>query len=78
MDSWDYKDLRKIYPKTAFIAILQSTKSNDYRGGKDLEHEFEIATKIDNGVAKTFKNRYGAYGAVEIYSNKIILDKDEK
>ncbi len=53
-----YKELRKQYPETAFIFILQHTKSGEFRGGKDWEHLAEIVGEIHRGAVTITKNRY--------------------
>lgn len=65
-----YKEIRTKHPNTAFILILQKTKKGTFRGGKEWEHEVEIAAELtaeDNGNKKkrfinTYKSRYGVYG----------------
>ncbi len=64
----DYKAFRDMYPDTAFILVLQHTKDGQFRGGKDWEHEVEIAGTIDNGVVSIYKNRYGVKGTLDIFS----------
>jgi hypothetical protein len=64
----DYKDLRAKYPNTAFILILQHTKAGNYRGGKDWEHEIEIAGEVENGVITIYRNRYGVKGAMNFFN----------
>lgn len=69
----EFKDLREQYPMTAFILVLQHTKSGDYRGGKDWEHEVEIAGEVVEGVVTMYRNRYGVKGSLNIFepiSNK--------
>jgi len=55
----DYVQLREKYPNTAFILILQTTKDGKFKGGKDWEHEVEIAVQIINRKPIVYKNRYG-------------------
>lgn len=63
-----YKQLRERYPHLAAVLILQKTKDGKFKGGKDWEHEVEIAgefTKDYNEKGKlerklsVYKNRYG-------------------
>lgn len=59
-----YIALRSKNPNTAMIGILQKTKDGNFRGGKEWEHEFEIAGELifndkNQRCIKTYKNRYG-------------------
>ena len=75
----DFKELKKIYQNTAFILVMQNTKSDDYRGGKDFEHEVDIACEIDNGIITTFKNRFGVYNSYDTFNEKFVKeDKEEE
>lgn len=65
----DYKDLRAKHPNTAFIIILQHTKSGKYRGGKDWEHEIEIGGEVVNGVITIYRNRYGVKGSMNFFTD---------
>lgn len=78
IDIEDFKELKKIYPNTAFIIVLQSTKSGDYRGGKDYEHEVDIACEINEGIIDVFKNRFGVYSHYDFFNDEFIIDKKDK
>jgi hypothetical protein len=65
----DYKGLREKHPNTAFILILQHTKSGKYRGGKDWEHEIEIGGQVVNGVITIYRNRYGVKGSMNFFTD---------
>lgn len=63
MNLMDFKELKAKYPNTAFILILQSTKSGSFKGGQEWPHEVEIQIegfKNSEGqsIAKVIKNRY--------------------
>ena len=67
----DYKRLRLKYPTLAVIAIMQKNKDGSFKGGKDWEHEFEIACELffndkNKRVIRTYKNRYGVMDTVKI------------
>lgn len=72
----DFKELKTIYPDTAFILILQNTKAGDYRGGKEWEHEVDIAGVVDNGIIDIFKNRFGVYSKYDFFNDEF-LDKND-
>lgn len=65
----DYKDLRDKHPNTCFILILQHTKAGSYKGGKDWEHEIEIAGEVENGVITIYRNRYGVKGSMNFFND---------
>lgn len=63
----EYKELRKDHPDTAFIFILQHTKSGDFKGGKDWEHIAEIAGEVHKGVVNVSKNRYAPKSTLDFF-----------
>lgn len=63
----EYKDMRKAYPDTAFIFILQHTKSGDFKGGKDWEHLAEIVGEVDKGIVTITKNRYAQKTSLDFF-----------
>jgi predicted ATP-dependent serine protease len=63
----DFKVLREEHPLTAFLLVLQHTKSGDYRGGKDWEHEVEIGAEVVEGIVTVYRNRYGVKGSLNIF-----------
>lgn len=65
----DFKALRKEHPHAAFIIILQHTKDGSYRGGKDWEHEVEIAGEVVNGTVTIYRNRYGVKGTINFFND---------
>ncbi len=80
LDLADYKEIRDIYEKKAFISVLQYTKAGDFRGGLDWEHEMDIACRIEAGVIDVNKNRYGEKGIYDYFNDKPIdrNDSDEE
>ncbi len=69
LDIASYKSLREKYPDQIFILILQKTKSGQFKGGKDWEHEIDIAGefKFEKESGKRIldissKNRFGTLG----------------
>lgn len=57
MDLAAYKEFRQAYPNKLTIAIIQSTKDGDFRGGKDWEHEVDIAGEVVSRKMLMHKNR---------------------
>jgi hypothetical protein len=65
----DFNQLKKDYPQTSFIVVLQHTKDGNYRGGKDWEHDIEMAVKVEHGIASVYRTRYGVYGTLDFFSH---------
>lgn len=65
----DFKRLRKTYPNKAFILVLQHTKDGNYRGGKDWEHEIQIAGEVKTGNITIYRSRYGVKGTLDVFSH---------
>jgi hypothetical protein len=65
----DFKTLKQQHPNTAFIAVLQHTKDGQFKGGKEWEHEAQIAGKIEEGTISIYKNRYGVKGNWYFFDN---------
>ncbi|MCG3165003.1 MAG: hypothetical protein POELPBGB_00763 [Bacteroidia bacterium] len=58
IDTMRLRDLRELFPNSAFITISQSTKDGKMRGSNEIVHDADIAVKVENGVAITTKNRF--------------------
>jgi len=58
----EFVQMKKDCPGTAFIYVLQNTKDGQFRGGKEWEHEAQIAAEVSNGNMQVYKNRYGVKG----------------
>ncbi len=52
-----YKKFAEQHPKALKILVVQSTKDGDFRGGKDWEHEMDIAGEVVNRKMILRKNR---------------------
>jgi hypothetical protein len=53
----DYIDIVEKYPNRIYYPIVQSTKAGDFKGGKEWEHEVDIAGEIVNRRLILTKNR---------------------
>lgn len=62
-----FKSMKESNPNTAFILIMQNTKGGLFKGGKDWEHEVQIAGEVVNGVIQIYKNRYGNKGSMNFF-----------
>lgn len=57
MDLPAYKEWAKKYPGVVKVIVVQSTKDGDFRGGKDWEHEVDVAGQVINRKLSLRKNR---------------------
>jgi hypothetical protein len=57
MDLKDYIKFNERTPGKIKVAVIQSTKDGDFRGGKDWEHEMDIAGEVINRKLVLRKNR---------------------
>jgi predicted ATP-dependent serine protease len=73
----EFKEIKNKFKDKAFILVLQNTKAGDYKGGKEWEHEVDIAAKVENGVIDIFKNRYGVYSTYDFFNNKFVEDQEK-
>jgi predicted ATP-dependent serine protease len=62
IDAEGMQELREKHPNAATIAIAQSTKDGKMRGSNEIIHDCDIEISVDEGVAKTIKNRYKETG----------------
>lgn len=68
LDLQGFKAMRQKSPDTAFIFTLQHTKNGQFRGGKEWEHEAEIAGEVSDGKVQIYKNRYGVKGSMDFFN----------
>lgn len=66
-----YKKFLEENPGKIYILVAQSTKDGDFRGGKDWEHEVDIAGEIRNRKLVLRKNRLDPEMSVK--SDKLLL-----
>ncbi len=53
----DYRAFVKQHPGRMYVLVVQSTKDGDFRGGKDWEHEVDVAGEVKNRRLILRKNR---------------------
>ncbi|MBU0487751.1 MAG: DNA repair protein RadA [Bacteroidetes bacterium] len=58
IDAEKMKKIRERYKNSALITISQSTKDGKIRGSQELVHDCDISVMVENGIAKTNKNRF--------------------
>lgn len=78
LDIMEYREIKDIYPNKAFILVLQHTKSGEYRGSKEWEHDLGICASVDNGVIDVFKNRYASKTKYDYFKDKKIISNSEQ
>ena len=67
IDPEEMKEIDKKHPKTTFISIHKVTKEGLFKGSNDWEHDVDICVKVEDGVAKSTKNRCGGAGTFKVY-----------
>lgn len=77
LDIMDFKEVRDIYSSKGFVVVLQYTKSGEFRGTNEWEHECDIAIDMKEGYIRTFKNRYGDKTCYD-YFKDVKIDCDDK
>lgn len=58
LDIKGFTELLEKHPNKSFIIILQHNKDGSFKGGKEWEHEVDIAGKVVNRQLEVYKNRY--------------------
>lgn len=53
----DYRQFVHRHPGKMYVLVVQSTKDGDFRGGKDWEHEVDVAGEVRNRKLILRKNR---------------------
>lgn len=54
----DWEEIKKSNPQMSTIAVLQTTKEGNFKGGQEWTHNADIVIEVINGVA-TARGRYG-------------------
>ncbi|MFN3343106.1 MAG: hypothetical protein ACK40M_10440 [Flavobacteriales bacterium] len=71
IDAGRLRELKELYPDSAFITISQSTKDGKMRGSQEIIHDADITLKVENGTAITTKNRFKERGMeFEVFAKK--------
>lgn len=66
IDVEELEELKRMYPRTAFITILQATKDGNFRGSQEYAHNCDIVIQVANGVAYQ-KGRFQANSEMSIF-----------
>lgn len=51
----DFKQLKSTFPKISFLVVLQTTKSNNFRGEKEWKHEVDAILELTKPAPRTTK-----------------------
>lgn len=62
-----FQSIIKNKGKTSLFFIFQSTKSGNFRGSQEYEHEIDISFYADSGKISLRKNRFGGTGEYTVY-----------
>lgn len=63
-----FRSLCDKYPDLSMILIFQTTKSGQFKGEKDWEHDCDIVVQgIAHGLLETTKNRYAPLAQVQVF-----------
>ncbi len=63
-----FRSLCDKYPDLSMILIFQTTKSGQFKGDKDWEHDCDIVVRgVAHGVLQTTKNRYAPLAQVKVF-----------
>ncbi len=63
----DLEEIAASHPRLSIIYICQTTKEGKYRGSREFEHFADVVIRIENGVARPEKNRFGGRGELVIF-----------
>jgi hypothetical protein len=59
--------LCKKYPKMSLVTIHKVTKTGNFRGSAEWEHDCDTSVNVSNGTAKAEKNRFGGNGEIAVF-----------
>lgn len=62
IDPTRMRELMGLYQNSALITISQSTKDGKMRGSNEIAHDADVVIAVENGFAKTTKNRFKERG----------------
>ncbi len=62
----DIENLKKKFPRIAWITIMQSTKEGQFRGSQEYAHDCDIVIQVSNGIA-TQQGRFCAGSELRVF-----------
>ena len=60
-------ELRSIYPKVSFIYIFQTTKTGNFRGRNDFQHDVDVVIEVPEKGVAIQNGRFNQGGEMEIF-----------
>jgi predicted ATP-dependent serine protease len=57
------------HPRLSIIYICQTTKEGQYRGSREFEHFADVVIRVEQGVARAEKNRFGGRTELNIFQS---------
>lgn len=69
LQSYQFKELRDMYPNKIYIITSQGTKAGNFTGDEKWRNEVDTLIYCESGTASTLedKNRWGAKASIKIY-----------
>lgn len=64
MLAWSHK-----HPQVSILMIFQFTKDGKFKGVNEWPHEVDTVIKVDNGIARTEKNRFKELSQIQVFKN---------
>ena len=55
------------HPKVSLITIHKVTKTGNFRGSAEWEHDCDTSVVVSGGIAKAEKNRFGGHGEIAVF-----------
>ena len=78
IDPTRMRELMELYQNSALITISQSTKDGKMRGSNEIAHDADVVISVENGFAKTTKNRFKERGKeFPIFDVKPVLKENK-
>ena len=56
----------KLAPHASFVYVFQTTKNGQFRGENTYAHDVDTVIRVEDMIATTEKNRFGASGTVKV------------
>jgi hypothetical protein len=65
----DMEQIAASHPRLSIIYICQTTKEGQYRGSREFEHFADVVIRVEQGVARAEKNRFGGRTELNIFQS---------
>lgn len=77
IDSEFFECLKTENPKKSFIAVVQATKSGNFKGDQSLTHNCDFVIKVIEGVAY-HHGRFGPASEIKIFEGELYVKNSER